>query len=80
MIAAMQSRAARGLLRWTQSDLAREAGVSTLTVRNFEAEKTSPTRATLDVIQRAFEKAGVQFNADGLGVRLKPPKAKGKPK
>jgi hypothetical protein len=28
--------------------------------------------ATLDVIQRAFEKAGVQFNADSLGVRLKP--------
>jgi transcriptional regulator with XRE-family HTH domain len=58
---AMQSRAARGLLRWTQNDLAKEAGVSQLTVRNFEAEKTSPTRATLDVIQRAFERAGVEF-------------------
>jgi transcriptional regulator with XRE-family HTH domain len=80
MITDMQSRAARGLLRWTQADLARAAGVSQLTVRNFEAEKTSPTRATLDVIQRAFEKAGVEFNADGRGVRLKPPKAKGKPK
>jgi transcriptional regulator with XRE-family HTH domain len=44
---------ARGLLRWTQADLARAAGVSQLTVRNFEAEKTSPTRATLDVIRRA---------------------------
>ncbi len=77
----MQSRAARGLLRWTQSDLAREAGVSTLTVRNFEAEKTSPTRATLDVIQRAFEKAGVEFIAEdngGAGVRLKPPKPRTK--
>jgi transcriptional regulator with XRE-family HTH domain len=80
MITDMQSRAARGLLRWRQSDLAREAGVSTLTVRNLEAEKTSPTRATLDVIRRAFEKAGVEFNADGRGVRLKPPKTKRKPK
>lgn len=75
----MQSRAARGLLRWTQADLARAAGVSQLTVRNFEAEKTSPTRATLDVIRRAFEKAGVEFLDDGQGVRLKPPKTtKGK--
>src|SRR4029077_7025672 len=49
---------------WRQSDLAREAGVSTLTVRNFEAEKTLPTRATMDVIQRAFEKAGVEFLAE----------------
>src|ERR1700674_1154931 len=27
MVSAMQSRAARGLLHWTQNDLAREAGV-----------------------------------------------------
>ena len=76
----MQSRAARGLLRWTQADLASAAGVSQLTVRNFEAEKTSPTRATLDVIRRAFEKAGVEFNADGRGVRLKPERPRGKRK
>jgi transcriptional regulator with XRE-family HTH domain len=80
MIAAMQSRAARGLLRWTQRDLAREAGVSMLTVRNYEAEKTSPTRATLDVIQRAFERHGVEFAADGRGVRLKPDRPRGRRK
>jgi hypothetical protein len=28
----------------------------------------------------ALEKAGVEFNADGLGVRLKPPKPSGKRK
>ena len=54
----MQSRAARGLLRWTQADLARAAGVSQLTVRNFEAEKTSPTRATLDVIEHQAARSG----------------------
>lgn len=69
-----QSRAARGLLRWNQDDLAREARVSVVTVRNFENEKSSPQRATADVIQRALETAGVQFipeNGGGPGVRLR---------
>jgi hypothetical protein len=35
-------RAARGLLAWTQNKLARVAGVSIVTVRNFETEKTTP--------------------------------------
>jgi hypothetical protein len=43
-----------------------------LTVRNYEAEKTSPTRATLDVIRRAFEGAGVEFiDGDEPGVKLR---------
>jgi hypothetical protein len=33
---------------------------------------TDPTRATLDVIQPAFEKAGVEFtNDDQPGVKMK---------
>ena len=66
-----QSRAARGLLKWTQDDIATKANVSVVTIRNFENEKTVPQRATLDVIQRAFEAAGVEFtNGDRPGVRL----------
>lgn len=62
----MQSRAARGLLRWSQARLAQEAGVSTLTVRNYEAGATKPIPATLAVIQQALEKAGIEFiDADG---------------
>jgi transcriptional regulator with XRE-family HTH domain len=71
-----QSRAARGLLKWTQDDLAREASVSVVTVRNFENEKSAPQRATLDVMRRCLETAGVQFipqNGGGPGVRLKEP-------
>jgi hypothetical protein len=48
--------------------------VSVVTVRNFENEKSVPQRATLDVMQRALEKAGVEFiaeNGGGSGVRLK---------
>jgi DNA-binding XRE family transcriptional regulator len=69
-----QCRAGRGLVRWNQDDLAREAAVSVVTVRNFENEKSVPQRATLEVMQRALVKAGVEFiaeNGGGPGVRLK---------
>ena len=69
-----QCRAARGLLNWTQEEIASAARVSVVTVRNFENEKSAPQRATLDVIQRALEAAGVEFidkNGGGPGVRLK---------
>src|SRR6516164_7239488 len=61
MITAEQCRAARGLLDWSQAELADKAGVGIVTVRQFEAGAHEPRRATLDVIKRAFESAGVQF-------------------
>ena len=69
-----QARAARGLLKWNQDDLAREAAVGVVTVRNFENEKSVPQRATIDVMRRALEQAGVEFipeNGSGAGVRLR---------
>jgi hypothetical protein len=40
-------------------------------VRNFENENSTPQRATLDVIQRALEAAGVEFtNGEQPGVRV----------
>jgi transcriptional regulator with XRE-family HTH domain len=69
-----QCRAARGLLDWSQQDLAEKAGVGIVTVRQLEAGANEPRRATLDVIRRAFETAGVEFideNGGGAGVRLK---------
>jgi predicted transcriptional regulator len=68
-----QCRAARGLLDWGQADLAEKAAVGVVTVRQFEAGAHTPRRATLDVITRAFESAGVEFideNGGGPGVRL----------
>jgi transcriptional regulator with XRE-family HTH domain len=66
-----QCRAARALLNWTQQEIANLARVSAVTIRNFENEKSTPQRATLDVIQRAFESAGVEFsNGDRPGVHL----------
>ena len=74
MITAAQSRAARGLLAWTQKELAARAGVGIVTVQQLEAQISQPRRATLDVIRRAFEAAGVELideNGGGPGVRLK---------
>jgi transcriptional regulator with XRE-family HTH domain len=66
-------RAARGLLGWSQDQLASAASVSAGTVRNFEAGRpTIP--ATVILLQQALETAGVIFihpNGDGPGVRLK---------
>jgi transcriptional regulator with XRE-family HTH domain len=78
----MQSRAARGLLHWSQARLAQEAGVSTLTVRNYEAGATKPIPATLTVIQQALERAGIEFVDEGgkIGVTLKHDKPKGRRK
>ena len=69
-----QCRAARGLLAWNQQELAQRARVGIVTVHQFEAGLSQPRRATLDVIRRAFESAGVEFideNGGGPGVRLR---------
>jgi len=74
VITPSQCRAARGLLGWSQQDLAAKAGISQLTVHQLEAGSTQPRRATLDVVRRAFEHAGVDFideNGGGAGVRLR---------
>jgi transcriptional regulator with XRE-family HTH domain len=69
---AMQCRAARAMLQWKQADLALKAGVSVMTIRNFEAGHTEPMRATLVVLQQAFERAGVEFtDGDELGVKMR---------
>jgi predicted transcriptional regulator len=57
-----------------QQDLASEAGIGVVTVHQFEAGTSAPRRATIDVIKRAFEDAGVEFideNGGGPGVRLR---------
>jgi transcriptional regulator with XRE-family HTH domain len=72
-----QCRAARGLLKWGQDDLASAASVSAVTIRNFENEKSSPQRASLAMMVRALEAAGVEFtNGDRPGVRMKSYKLK----
>src|SRR5258708_3811794 len=74
MITPAQSRAARALLAWNQQDLETEPGVEFEPGLRWEGERGKPRRATLDVIRRAFERAGVEFideNGGGPGVRLR---------
>lgn len=69
-----QLRAARGLLRWTQDDLAVKAEVSVVAIRTFEIEKSAARRSTLRALRQTLEAAGVEFipeNGGGPGVRLR---------
>lgn len=74
MMKPSQCRAARALLDWSQQQLADASKVGNATIRNFEGGKSSPQNATLEVLRRALEAAGVEFipeNGSGAGVRLK---------
>ena len=70
-----QSRAARGLLGWSQQQLADSASVSLATIQLFEADKREPIPNNLTAIRRALEDAGVEFipakAGRGVGVRLR---------
>ncbi|MGB8084393.1 MAG: transcriptional regulator [Pseudolabrys sp.] len=57
-----------------QQELAQRARVGVVTAHQLEAGASQPRRATLEVIRRAFEVAGVEFideNGGGPGVRLR---------
>ena len=74
MLTPSQCRAARGLLDWTQQELADTAHIGVATVRLFEGEGAEARPATIAVLRLAFEKAGVEFidqNGGGPGVRLR---------
>lgn len=74
MITPSQCRAARGLLDWSQQQLADAAKVGVVTVRQFEAGAAQPRNATIEVVTRALEQAGVVFvaeNGEGPGVRMR---------
>ena len=75
MITSDQIRAARALLRWSGKDLAEKTGLGFSTLMRLEVLDGVPSAQakTLETIQRAFEKAGVQFIGapdDNPGVRL----------
>jgi transcriptional regulator with XRE-family HTH domain len=79
MLTAGQIRAARAMLDWKQSELARAAGVAEVTIKKIERGGIDPRASTLDALQRAFEKAGIVFlepgdtRDGGEGLRLKKP-------
>jgi transcriptional regulator with XRE-family HTH domain len=70
-----QCRAARGLVAWSQDQLAKHASVGNSTVRDFEKGRRFPLDENLAAIRAALEKAGVEFiparSGKGAGVRLR---------
>ena len=75
MIFVEQIRAARGLLGWSQTQLAEAAGRSLPTIKRLEREDGEGPSVSDEVrlaVQSALEKAGVEFipeNGGGAGVR-----------
>ncbi|WP_316193262.1 MULTISPECIES: multiprotein-bridging factor 1 family protein [unclassified Bradyrhizobium] len=78
MITSRQIRAARALLGWSQQELADKAIVSLNAVARLEGGVVDSRISTVQAVQDALVKAGVEFlDADqkGEGVRLKSPRA-----
>jgi transcriptional regulator with XRE-family HTH domain len=55
----MTLSAARGLLNWTQEDLARETGISVSTINRIEAQKNSPSIDRCAEIVAALKRGGL---------------------
>jgi transcriptional regulator with XRE-family HTH domain len=75
-ISSEQSRGARGLLGWTQDQLATASNVAKKTIADFERGARVPYARTVADLERALESAGIEFieeNGCGPGVRLSKP-------
>lgn len=75
MLTSDQIRGARGLLNWTQPELASRAGIALGTIQRMEKLGTGRSSAeNVQAVQQALEAGGVVFipeNGEGPGVRLR---------
>ena len=76
MLYSAQIRAARALLGWSQTQLARRAGLGLATLQRIERDEgiEKGKFSTVIKIQKALEQAGIHFTEDDageIGVRLK---------
>ena len=68
-----QSKAARALLSWSQTDLADAAGLGLSTIKDYESGRRKPHARNLSKIDEAFSSEGIEFlngNDGSKGVRL----------
>lgn len=69
-ISTAQIRGGRGILNWSQGDLADRTGISATSIGSIENGQSKARASTLATIRKAFEDAGLEFI--GLeGVRIK---------
>lgn len=62
---ARQVKAARALLAWTQGQLAKEAGIATSTLADFERGERTPVANNVQAITVALEQQGIRFTDGG---------------
>ena len=74
-ITSAQCRAARGLLNWTQDQLANNANVSRTTIVDFESNARLPIKNNLKAIADCMFAAGIELISEegksGVGVRFR---------
>jgi transcriptional regulator with XRE-family HTH domain len=84
MVSSRQIRAARMFLGWTQRELAEKAGVAINTVARLEKGEGDPRLGTVNAIEKALARAGIEFipedGREGEGVRLARPPASSRTK
>jgi transcriptional regulator with XRE-family HTH domain len=71
---AVQCRAARALIGWSQDELEAASQVAKKTIADFERQARQPHVRTLAALRAALEAAGVEFipeHGGGAGVRLR---------
>jgi transcriptional regulator with XRE-family HTH domain len=79
LLSAGQIRAARGLLDWSQKDLAEATKLSVQTIKRMESSMgpERSTQANVAAVRQALERSGIVFleskesKPGGPGVRLK---------
>lgn len=70
MASVAQIKAARALLGWRQSDLARVTKLSLPSIKNLERGRASPKASTTRIIEEALTSAGIDFIGT-YGVQLR---------
>lgn len=62
---------ARRALDWDQTTLARNAGLTPATVKNFEADSSVPHLETIEALRAALEDGGVEFVSESSAAPLR---------
>ena len=60
-ITTAQIRGARGILNWSQQDLAQRTGISATSIGAIENGQTTPRESTLSTIRKTLENSGIEF-------------------
>lgn len=69
-ITTAQIRGARGILNWSQSELAERTGISSTSIGSIENGQSTPRASTLQTIRKTFESSGIEFiGLDGVRLR-----------